>query len=439
MEMKAMKLHELQESRAATVAAMRAINDLAEKEERDYSKDEDKRHQELKVELAGLDKKIERARDLAEAERSAPAILHHGRGDGNFEERCRSFSLRAAIASQIPGLNVDAGRELEISRELERRNGRSSEGVLCPMSVFEKRVVTTGLPAGGPGSNIIGIDFRPDQFIDILRVQMKVQALGARVLSGLVGNVAIPRLKASATGYWVAENSAITASDQQFDQVTLSPKHVGALTEVSRNMILQSTPDIEQILRDDFAALLARALDAVAIQGGGANQPTGILATSGVTDVPGGANGLAPTWANIIALVTAVGNANALTGSLGFLTNSPVLGKLANTLRSTADTSSNFIVSDPGATELAGYPLAISNNVPSNLTKGTSTGVCSAIIFGNWSDLLIGYWSAFDLLVNPFESTAYPKGNVQTRGMLTADIAVRQPKAFAKTADVLTT
>jgi len=433
----AMKLHELQERRAHCVSEMQAINDTAEKENRDYAAAEDKRHKELKGELAGLDRQIQRAADIQEATRSAPAILHHGRGDGNFEDRCRSFSLLKAIAAQIPGTNVDAGSEREISTELAQRSGRAAQGTLVPMTVFEKRVVTTALPAGGPGSNIIATDLLGGQFIDILRVSMRVRQLGARVLSNLVGNVDIPRLKASAASAWVAENSAISASDTQFDKISLTPKHVGVITEVSRNMVMQSSPDVEQILRDDFAQLLAAALDAAAIQGGGTNQPTGILATTGIGDVSSGTTGGVITYPNVVSLITSVAGANALTGSLGFLTNSKVIGKAATTLKSSADTSSSFIIPDPGAGTLAGYPLQISENVPSNLTKSTGTNL-SALIFGNWSDLLIGYWSEFDLLINPFESTAFSKGNILLRGMLTADIAIRQVKSFAAMKDLNT-
>jgi HK97 family phage major capsid protein len=210
------------------------------------------------------------------------------------------------------------------------------------------------------------------------------------------------------------------------------------LAEYSRNIIMQSTPDVEMILRDDFAAQLARALDTAAINGSG-DAPAGILGTTGVQDVAGGTNGLAPTWANILALVADVAGANALQGNLGFLTNSKVTAKCSTVLKSTTDTSSNFILEGPGDTELAGYPLVMSNLVPSNLTKGTASGICSCMIFADWSQLIIGYWSAFDLLVNPYQAGSYEKGNVLIRGMLTADIAVRQPLAFAKTVDLLTT
>ena len=431
------KLHELQERRARAVSEMQELNEKAEVETRDYSEAEDKRHKELKAEVAGLDRQIQRASDLMEAQRSAPAILVHGRGDGNFEDRAREFSLIRAIAHQS-GMQVDAGKEIEISRELQHRHGMTPEGMLFPSQVFERRVVTTALPDAGPGSNIIATDLLAAGFIDILRDGLCTARLGARVLSNLVGNVAIPRLKASATGAWIAENTGLSPSDVQLDQVQLSPKHVGALVEVSRNMLMQSTPDIETILRDDFAALLARAIDKGAIVGGGSNEPIGVLSTSGIGDQPGGTAGLAPTYANICGLISAVATSNALTGSLGFLSNAKFVGKAATVLKSTADTSSNYIMS-PGDQTLAGYKFVMSNLVPSTLTKGGSGAVCSALLFGNWSDLLIGYWSAFDILVNPFESSAYPKGNVQVRAMATCDVAVRQVKSFAATKDILTT
>jgi HK97 family phage major capsid protein len=428
----------LRETRAAKVDALKAILAKASTDKRDLTDDEQTAFDSGKVEIEKLERDIRNQEFLNEAERRATGEPVNGGDDRTFEAECREFSLVKAIRSQIPGLNVDAGRELEISRELERRNGRAAEGILCPTKIFEKRVVTTGLPAGGPGSNLIGTDWRSDMFIDRLREAMAIRRLGARVLNDLTGNVDIPRLKASATAAWVAENTAIPISDPQFEKISLTPKHCGCITEYSRNMLLQSSPDIEDILRSDFAQLLAAALDAAAIAGAGGTQPLGILGTSGVGNVPGGTDGAAPTYANIVALISAVGTANGLVGSLGFLTNSKVLGKLATTLKSTADTSSSFIVPDPGADTLAGYALAISNLVPSNLTKGTGTNL-SALIFGNWNDLLIGYWSAFDLLVNPYETTAYSKGNVQIRGMLTADIGLRHPASFAKLADIITT
>ena len=286
-------LASLKEARAAKTDAIRAIIAKATSENRDLSDQEQSAFDTGKVDIERLERDIANRQFIDELERRETGKPVEG-GDRAFEVECREFSLVRAIASQIPGMNVDAGREKEVSRELERRAGRAAEGIMVPTAVFEKRIVTTTTPAGGPGANIIATDWRGDMFIDRLRETMVIRRLGARVLSGLTGNVDIPRLKASATAFWVAENQAITLSDPQFDKVSLTPKHCGVLTEVSRNMVQQSSPDIEDLLRSDFAQLLAAALDGAAIQGGGSNQPTGILATSGVGDVPGGAAGLGP-------------------------------------------------------------------------------------------------------------------------------------------------
>jgi HK97 family phage major capsid protein len=307
------------------------------------------------------------------------------------------------------------------------------------MSMFrvpreEQRVMTSG--AGGVG--LIPVESRPDQYVDILRASLVIRRLGATVLTGLTSNVDIPRLTTSATTGWVAENAALTASDLAHDKVSVSPHHAGGIVEFSRNLLLQSSPDVEMLCRRDLAAVLARAIDTAAIQGGGANQPVGILATPSIPEVIGaGGNGLAPTYANYLAVIGKVSDANALQGSLGFLTNGKVVSKSRQVLKSTADTSSNFIMTTPN--DLLGYPLAQSNLVPSTLTKGTSGAVCSALIFGDWADLILGFWSELDILVNPYESTAYSKGNVQVRAMATCDVQLRHKASFAVQMDLITT
>lgn len=261
------------------------------------------------------------------------------------------------------------------------------------MQVFEKRVITTTNPGGGPGSNIIGTDLLGGEFIDILRAQVVVQRMGARVLSGLVGNTDIPKLKASASAGWFAENSAITPSDHQFSKVSLTPKHVGAITEFSRNMLLQSTPDIEQLVRADFASILAQAVDRAAIQGGATNEPDGVLVTAGVhaVDMTGGVS-----WERILEFIEKVENSNAV--GTGWITSPSVVRLLRSTLRD-SNTAAVFIMDGPD--QLAGYPCA-----RTTLATDDGSPTIEPLIFGAWSDLLIGMWSALDILVNPFESTA---------------------------------
>lgn len=320
---------------------------------------------------------------------------------------------------------------------MARRSGRNPEGLFWNMGATapEQRVFSTTNPAGGPGSALIQTTVSPN-VIDRLREKVLVRRMGATVLGGLTGNLAIPRLKASATAQWVAESGAITASDPQTEQVVFSPKHCGDIVEMSRNMVQQSSPDVATLIENDLAALLAVALDQVAIQGGGINQPSGVLAAgSGITVVPGGADGLAPTWANVINLIGAVDASNALDGStLGFMTNAKVVKAMRQTAKTTTDSASNFIQND--ASTLAGYALGSTQNVPGNLTKGSGTAL-SALIFGDWSQLFLGFWSELDILVNPYESGAYSKGNVQVRAMMTADVRLRQPTAFAAITDLI--
>jgi HK97 family phage major capsid protein len=397
----------------------------------------------LDGEVGNIEAAITRQERLDDLERRAVATPLHGSGDAAFDRLAERVTIVDVIRAQISEFRDDrqSGVAREISREIERRTGRPAHGLYFDMRMStprpEQRVFTTTLPGGGPGSNLIQTDVAP-YLIDRLRERTIVRRLGATVLSGLQGNLEIPRLTASTTAYWVAENSAITASDPQVDQVGLTPKHVGALTELSRNMLMQPSIDVTRMVEDDMARVIAVGLDRVALVGGGSGEPSGLLASgSGIgAGTSLGATGGAPTWDAVVALIASVDTANALAGSLAFATNAKVVSKLRRTLKTSTDSASNFIMTD--AATLAGYPLASTQLVPSNLTKSTGNNL-SATIFGDWSMLVLAFWAELDLLVNPYESTAYSKGNVQVRAMATADVAIRQPLAFAANLDIATT
>jgi HK97 family phage major capsid protein len=419
-----MNLPALREQRGAKVDALKAILAKAESEHRDLNENEQREFDAGKTELERIERAIRNSEIVADCERrmqGEPVVT----GDQRLDAELRNFSLRRAILSQVPGHAEDCSRERELSAEIARRAGRPFAGVPVPYAIFERRVLTTALPAGGPGSNIISTDYYGAQFIDILRSALIIRRAGARVLTGLTGNVAIPRLKKSATSGWVAENAALSPSDPQYDQVTLTPKHAGGIVEFSRNLLLQSSPDIEDLLRADFAAVLARAIDRVAIKGGGSNEPTGIMATGGIATV----NMTTPSWSTILELVEAVEGADVDGASMAFLGNASVTRKL----RSTAKVSStDSVMIMENARELAGYPYLSSSLVPLDTD---SPGDISTLLFGNWSDLILGFWSELDVLVNPFETTAYSKGNILVRAMATANVALRHKESFAYSDD----
>jgi HK97 family phage major capsid protein len=427
-----MKLHELQEARAQVVVSMRALADLAETEKRDLNGEEEKTFRTLKTEIADLDKRIGYAQAVAEAERAAPAIVHGKVGDGAYEERARGFSLQKAILSALPrdvgGGGVDAGFEREISQEVERRAGRKAQGVLVPDEVFQ--VERRTLLVGSSAADIVPPVHRDDLFINLLRVKLVVARLGGTFLDGLVGTpIDIPRQTGSSTAQWVAEDGSLTETDATFDDVTLQPKTVGAMTSYSRRTLLNASPSIEQILRNDLASIIANAVDAKALLGDGtSNTPTGVTNTSGVNDIAVTAT---PTFVEILGFPAAIDAGNALEGSLGWVTAPHIVKKLRSTLVA-ASTDSRMLQTDPD--NLVGYPIISTNAIVA--TPGMSPQDTGEIIFGDWSQLLIGSWTGVDILLNPYETTAYAKGRVMIRAMKDVDVAVRVPAAFAFSNDI---
>ena len=354
---------------------------------------------------------------------------------GLSEKEARSFSfMRAINALANPGdrkAQAEAAFERECSDAFAGKNGRSAQGFFVPVEV-QRRDLEVTTANSSTGGKLVATDLV--SFIDALRNKMVVTGLGAQMLSGLVGSIAIPRQTAGATAYWVAESGAPTESQQTIDQVTMNPKTVGAFTDISRKLMLQSSIDVEAFVRNDLATVLALAIDLAAINGSGSNnQPTGILATSGIGSVAGGTNGAAPTLANMIDLETAVSVANADVGSLAYLTNAKVRGKLKQTFKNA--TYGDVPVWGDG-NMVNGYNAAVSNQVPSNLTKGTASGVCSAVLFGNFADLIIGQWGALDLMVDPYTNST--SGTVRVVALQDVDVAVRHAESFAAMKDALT-
>lgn len=361
---------------------------------------------------------------------------------GMTQREVEQFSFVRLFASLMDPANSalrdSAGFELECSTAAVGRGHQLSRKAThrIPFDVlaagFARDLNVGTATAGG---NLVATELRSDSFIDVLRNAMALEQLGITTLTDLNGNLAIPRQTGGATGYWVAESGVTTESQQAFDQVALTPKTVGAFTDISRQLLLQSSLSIEALVRGDLAKIIALELDRAGLNGSGtANQPRGVLNTSGIGSVVGGTNGLAPTYDHMVDLETAVANANAAMGNMGYLTNTKMRGKLKKTQRF-AGTNGDPVWER--GNEINGYKTAVSNQVPSNLTKGTSSGVCSAIAFGNWADLMMGMWGGLDVLVNPYINSG--TGTVRIEVFQSADIAVRHPESFAAMVDALTT
>lgn len=363
----------------------------------------------------------------APVEAEAPEI-------GLTEREAKEFSfVRAinALANPTDRRAQEAAKfEFECSHAASEKSRKEARGILVPVDVLKRDLTVGTATAGG---HTVATDLLSGSFIELLRNKALMMQL-ATVMTDLNGNIAIPRQTGGATAYWVGEGSAPTESQQAFDQVTLSPNTVGAFTEYSRKLLLQSSIDVEAFVRNDLATTLALEIDRVAIEGSGTgSEPEGILNTTGIGSVVGGTNGLAPAWSHIVDLESEVAIDNADIGSLRYLTNAKVRGKLKQTEK--ASSTAQFIWTD-SSSMMNGYESLVTNQVPSDLDKGTSTGVCSAIIFGNFADLIIGMWGGLDLQVNPYSLDT--TGGVRITAFQDIDTAVRHPESFAAMKDALT-
>lgn len=353
---------------------------------------------------------------------------------GLTPKETRRFSMvRALNALASPGDVVArnaAAFEFECSAATSQKLGKAARGIMIPFEV-QKRDLVVGTPSAG--GNLVGTDLMAGDFITILRDAMVLNQLGVRFLSGLVGNIAIPKQTGSGSAYWVAEGQAPTESGAAIGQVAMSPKTVGAFTDISRKLLLQSSIDVESFVSADLAMVLGLAIQRAAIAGGGtANEPSGILAKIAAS-VIGGANGGAPGWDDVVDLETAVSVANADVGTLAYLTNAKVRGKLKKTFVDGPGTGER--VWQKGSEPLNGYRAAVTNAVPSNIAKGTGTNL-SALIFGNFADLVIGMWGGLDLMVNPYVFSE--TGTVRVTALQDVDVGVRNDESFATMEDALT-
>lgn len=411
-----MSLAQIRETRAAKVADMRRLLSVAETEKRSLNANEQTQFDGLKTEITGLEQSEARTLFLEDAERRSMGTPV---GDKHATSLERSVNVVEVIRAKMEGRSLD-GAALEYQQETERRTGRKAEGVFVPMSAIEQRVQTAGNDTAG--GYLVGTDHRADQFIEPFRNSLLARKLGVRVLPGLSGNVAIPKHGTGTTVGWVAENSSLPTGDMSFGNVSLTPRHAGGITELSRQLIMQSSPAAEQLVRDDLSAMLAQALDSAIIKGGGTNEPVGVLSTVGIQTSSLSALG----WADIVAMLQKLELVNATPNA--WLMGPNPKAKLMSILDSTG-LPAKFL--DNG--RMANLPAFSTNQVPDK----TGTPNKGRVILGDWSQVLLGIWSEVDILVNPYESTAYGRGGVLVRAMTTCDIAIRHAEGFVVADDII--
>lgn len=335
---------------------------------------------------------------------------------GLSQKEVKRFSiLRAVRALANPHdrkSQEDAAFEFECSRAASKQYGREAEGIMLPTDVLRtwKRDLNSADEA-----DLFGEDYRGGDFIDVLRNASSVMSAGARVLNGLSGDVRIPKKLTSAAAAWIAtEGSAASESEMTVGNISMVPRTLGAFTDATRQLMVQSSMDVENLIRDDLAQAIALAIDLAALEGSGSSgQPTGILNTSGVNTVTAFA-AANPTFAEVVTLETAVAEDNALSGNLAYILPASMYGALKTTEK--ASGTAQF-VAEPGGT-INGYRAIVSNQ-----------GTAGNLYFGNFADCLVGFFGGVDIKVDPYSLST--SGGVRIVALAMMDVAIRHAVSFA--------
>lgn len=330
---------------------------------------------------------------------------------GMSQKEIRQFSIQKAIADIAFGRGL-SGIEKEATEAAAKLFKRD---VIPNQFIVPNDVARRDMTAGTNSAGGYTVQTDVGGLIPLLRNKMVTARAGVQTLTGLVGNVSLPKQTAAATAYWTTETGAATEGNQTLGQVSLTPHRLAAFTDISKQLIAQSTLDAEGFVRNDLASILALAMDKAVIEGSGSsNQPTGVLNTSGVGSVTFGG---APTWANIVLFETTTNTANGDIGSMNWITTPGVLGKWKTTVK-----VSGYPVFLCEENMANGYPVLSTNQVSSN-----------KVLYGNWSSAALAMWGGVSILVDPYSQAT--SGLIRLVADAYVDVGVRQAGAFTVSSD----
>lgn len=416
----------IKEQRESLLQKSKGIVENAKKEDRELSTEDREAVNAIHAEVQKLNSDLETLQKQASLEEYSHDKLGRRAEEVIPSKDLRGYSVLKAIREQMKG--GITGLEKEVSDELAHRNKKEPQGFYMPFNLpVENRDLNLTTGTGAKAGTVVDAS----NFISLLRNKMLVGSLGARMLDGMVGDFSLPRQSGGGTAYWVTEGNAPTESNQTADQVNFVPSTVGAFTDITRKFILQSSLSAEEFVRNDLATVLALELDRIAYNGSGSGaEPEGIIQNSSVTTVAINTNGGAPTFAKMVELESAVATNNADIGSLAYVTTPYGRGELKTTAKDAG--SGRFLWEN---NQVNGYDAYATNQVPSDLTKASGNNL-SAVIFGNFNDIVYAFWSAVDVLVDPY--TASTSGTVRIVCLQDCDMQLRHNESFAKIVDLYT-
>lgn len=337
---------------------------------------------------------------------------------GLGETETKRYSLMSAIRAVADKNWSNAGFELECSREIAKRLNTVTDPnkFYVPFEVQHRQLpARRDLTAGTTTAGGFLVSTENMSFIEVLRNRSVAYRMGARRLSGLVGNVTVPRQTAAATAYWLStEATSVTESQQTFGQMSLTPKTVGAYTEISRQLMLQSSPDAEAIVTGDLGKVAGLALDIGVLRGAGTSgEPTGIVNTAGI----GSVTGTSLAYAGVLEFQTDVATANVMPNRGGYVTTPTVAALMMQRVKFTS-TASPLWEGNVFDGQMAGYAAMSSNQ----MSAGT-------MLYGDWDQVVVAEWGVLQIEVNPYAN--FQAGIIGVRAMVSVDVGLRYAAAFS--------
>lgn len=258
---------------------------------------------------------------------------------------------------------------------------------------------------------IIPTHLRADRFIEGVIAESNILGM-CDILSGLSGNVDIPKDDSQISAYWVKEGEATTESKITTSKITLTPSTIKAKIKVSRQMMGMSALALESYIINSIKTAIKNKLENDLLYGEGndASPIKGLFNASGVQSITDYFT--KPDYAKTLEFAGKIADSNLNLDNTCFLANSKAMTKLQTTPLD-AQSTNNYLLNQT-RDYLAGYRFYMNNLVKDN-----------NIIFGDFKNLIVGTWGSLQVL-----ATRDEEGDLTFTGFYDIAAGIKREKAF---------
>ena len=396
---------ELKEMRSDIIETLEGIKELATKEERDLTQEENNQVDGLLTEVDELDAKIERAEKMETIKRNAAVVSGVSastKKDKDLDKFTFQGAMRAAYTGRMEGIIKEMDQE---ARNESRYTGQSFRGVGIPSSVLTRAWSTDSTNSETTMS-----------FTDQLESNLVLVSAGAQFYGG-INDLKFP-VFSGVTSSWIAETGGSAVSSAgDLSAVTLTPKKLISVVNMSQESVVQN-PGLEAALQRNIAATMAASLE------------TALLDTADVTSAPASifadaAAGSTAAFSGASASVlenTYIGNDGTYEGArMAYLMDADAYAAI----KSSAMVSNVSAAYDMRDKTVNGFYAFVSSNVASSGVAGKEH-----VLFGDFSKVHIAQFGGLDFLYDPYSGADTGEPRMVVTGLYDGD-AVQNATAFA--------